>query len=187
MRRAALLALVVTLAWPGRAGADVPADQQALVVLRILAYDHNLVSRSGKQIELAVIHETGDESSATAATKVEAAFARLAGKVTVAGLPVHVVALATGEHLADDLRRHGVNAIYLCRGLDAEVLAIAKLARGRAALTFTDVASYLDDGAAIALDQRGKKIQIDVNLVAAKAAGAQLGAQLLRLAKVVKR
>ena len=166
---------------------EVPIDQQVLIVLRILAYDANLAARSGTAIEIAVIHRADDAASEQASARAYRAFARAAGKLKVAGLPVRVMAIPYSATIADDLQRLHVDQIYVCAGLDAMVPAIAGAASSASALSFTDQPAYLEAGVAVALARGDHKVSINVNLVAAKAAGARLGANFLRLARVVKR
>ncbi len=77
--------------------------------------------------------------------------------------------------------------LYLCGGADPHVAAVVKAARIARVLTFTDQAHYLAGGLSIALSDDRARVGILVNLVAARAEGARLAGQLLRLSKVVAR
>ena len=69
MRRGLLLALVVLLMTAGSSvwAETVPPKSQALLLLRILAYDHNLARRAdNKTVTIVVVYKPGGESEDTA-------------------------------------------------------------------------------------------------------------------------
>jgi hypothetical protein len=187
---AGVLALAVALAAPAaRAAADeLPAETLGLIVLRVLAYDHNLAARAdGAEVTIAVVESAGEPSRACAAA-MTGTFTRLARKVTVGALPVKVVRLpAAADHraLSAALTKHGAVAVYACTSA-ADLPAVARAARAAAALTFTTDPAALSE-LAVGLVRRPDKIELRVNLVAARAEAAQLSGAFLRLAKVVQR
>ncbi len=107
--------------------------------------------------------------------------------VTVAGKPVAIVEIAAGDLFRDRLRALEVTAIYLATGLDGELDAISEAARAHPCLTFTDRMAYMRRGVAVALSSNERKITISLDLVAVRAQGAQLSAELLHVAEVVRR
>jgi hypothetical protein len=168
------------------AAAEVPADKQALIMLRILAYDHALAARSGKAIRLAVVH-AGGGAALGCATRMRSALDDLVKRVVVTGKKVEVETAAAVDVSGPALERREVSVLYVCGGADADLPALVKAARAAHALTFTDQLAYLAHGLSIALSEDGARVGISVNLVAARAEGARLAGQFLRLSKVVAR
>jgi hypothetical protein len=102
-------------------------------------------------------------------------------------MPLEVGTLSAADVSGQALVRGRFSVLYMCGGSDAEVPAVSRAARAAHVLTFTDQASYLTRGLSIALSQEETRVGISVNLVAARAEGARLAGQLLRLSKVVAR
>lgn len=191
MRRALLAALaaILFLGQPTAARADNAMDKQALVMVRVLAYDRLVGQRAGKRVVIGVVRDPANASSRRAADAMAYALRAVSQNLTVAGKPIVVVDLMAGGTLADRLRVLQVSALYLAPGLERELDFIATAARVHACLTFSDRSSYLRHGLAVALGTDGQKrrITISVDLAAAREQGAMLAAELLRVAEVVKR
>jgi hypothetical protein len=183
---AAALAAIVVGGGGRSARADVEAEKQALVMLRVLAYDHALASRSGPTVRLAVVHGES-AASLSCAGRMRAVFERLVKRVVVTGKRLEVDTIAVAQLTEQTLAGRRVSVLYVCRGSERDVPLIAKAARAAQALSFTDQETYLQLGLSIALSAGETKIGISVNLVAARAEGARLAGQLLQLSKVVSR
>jgi hypothetical protein len=183
----AALTLVALLSAGSRAAAaDVPPDKQAIIMLRILAYDHALAARAGAVVRLAVVH--GESTAALAcAGRMRAVLDEMVHHVVVNGMRLEVETLTAFDASRQALVRGRFSVLYMCGGSDADVPAISQAARAAHVLTFTDQASYLARGLSVALSQDQARVGISVNLVAARAEGARLAGQLLRLSKVVAR
>ncbi|HUS66968.1 MAG TPA: YfiR family protein [Kofleriaceae bacterium] len=190
MKRALGMAVVaaLVLAMAGRASAEVQADKQALIMLRVLAYDYARAGGNRTPVRLAIVHGESHASLACA-TSMRRAFDTLALRVKVNGRPLEVQALSAGQIDAAGLHRRRISVAYVCRESSGsrtmrsltDDMSVARV------LTFSDRAQYLTDGVAITLAEEGARVGISVNLVAAEAQGARLGAQFLRLSKVVRR
>ena len=188
MRRllAALAVVALASTGSGAAAADVPPDKQAIIMLRVLAYDHALSARAGRAVRLAVVH--GESTTALAcAGRMRAVLDELVHRVVVNGLQLEVETVSVADVSRQALVRGRFSVLYMCGGSDADVPAVSVAARAAHVLTFTEEASYLTRGLSIALTQGETRVGISVNLVAARAEGARLAGQLLRLSKVVAR
>ena len=185
-RAALLLAMLLALGIRRVDAAEIPADKRALILLRVLAYDRNLAGRSGDAVRVAVLYRAGDELSERSAGELVAAGGAV--ERSVAGKPVQLVSVAfAAETLEHDLARAGASAVYVCSGLAGAVLSVAEATQRRKVLSFTTEEELVKSGLAIGLLRRGERVAIVVNLVAARAEGADLSAELLRLAEVVGR
>lgn len=186
-RRALVLVTLLIAAWPRHApAADIPPDKKALILLRVLAYDRNLPSRSGAAVHVAVLYKTGDATSERSASDLIAA----AGVTerSVAGKPVRLVSVAfSPDSLERDLQRVEAAAAFIAPGLEPSVARIAEITQKLGILSFSSEEEMVKTALSIGLVRRGERAAILVNLVAARAEKADLSADLLRLAEVVKR
>ena len=93
-----MLLLVMIVAVVGPARAQMPADRQAAILARALAYDRALKERSGATVDIAVIWPVADAGAAIRAHQHTAGFVGL-GDLKIAGLPlrVHEVPFGTVE------------------------------------------------------------------------------------------
>lgn len=171
------------------AASELAPKQLAVMMLRILAYDRNVRTRSnGKSAPVIVLYQEGNQASEALQGDVTNALEDLANTVSVSGLRVQVNALAYSS--ANDLdgkvaALHPV-AIFVCTGLGDNIGTVAQVARRRSVLTLTITTTYLKAGLSIGLSRGEDRLNILVNLPAARAEGADLDAALLRLAEVYR-
>ena len=182
-----MLAALLAVGTASAGATPIPADKQALILLRSLAYDRNLPARAGDAVRIAALYRAGDAASEAAASDLVAAISK-ASPVSVAGRPVRVVSLPyNADTLERDLGDAPTAALYLCGGLGGVAGPVMATTRKLAILSFTSEEEMVRGGLSIGLVRRGERAAILVNLVAARAEGADLSAELLRLAEVVSR
>ena len=186
-RTAAAILLLLGLLAPVAAAQALPAPTQAVLLLRVLAYDHDLKARSGGSATIDVVYQKGDAESETMASQVVATLQALSAKASLNGLPIKVNPIAYGGGLDPQIGTSPAVAFFICAGLDDDTASIAESAQTHHALTFTGQETAVDQGLAIGLVMRGSKGTILVNLPAARAEGADLDADLLGLAEIVGR
>jgi hypothetical protein len=185
-RALAALALLLALASAPMAAAEVPAEKQAIIILRILAYDHALADRAGAAVRMAIVH--GESAAGLAcASRMRTALDGLVGRVVVIGKRLEIQTLSAVDVNGPSLTERGISVLYMCGGAETHIPAVVKAVRLARVLTFTDQPHYLARGLSIALTDDRARVGILVNLVAARAEGARLAGQLLRLSKVVAR
>ncbi len=173
-------------ALPARAE-DLPARNQALLLLRVLVYDRNLKARAGDAVRVAVAYRPGDAASEAERDSLMAAYQEVAKDVVAQGLPVKVEALAWRD-AADFAARLGARrfaAVHAGRGLAAVAEDLARAARKSQSLTFAPAREMVSAGLAVGLVFRGERAGLVVNLGAARAEGAELDTALLQLAEVI--
>lgn len=181
-----LLPLGVLLAG-GRAGADPLVDRQAVITLRALAYDHNLGKRAGGSLAVAVLFKEGHSGSVDSSRKWTEALAKL-GALRVQGMPLQVVRLAYTDaaSLKGVVAAQGLDALFVCEGLEAEVDALKAVSRSAKVLTITGSADLVERGLSLGIVLSGDKNTILINPQASAAEGVSFSSDLLRLAKMVK-
>lgn len=173
-------------AMPARAE-DLPARNQALLLLRVLVYDRNLKGRAGDMVRVAVAYKAGDAASEAERDALMAAYQEVAKEVVAQGLPVKVEALPWRD-AADFAARLGerrFSAVHAGRGLAAVAEELSRASRKARSLTFAPAREMVSAGLAVALVFRGERAGLVVNLGAARAEGAELDPALLQLAEVL--
>ena len=168
-------------------GADLPPGKQVIFLARVIAYDANLKERAGSTINIGILTQKGDKESEKMSAALLKAFMSLES-ATILGLSVKVSQLyyAGRESLDRAVRDQGVDTLYVCSGLDANLAEVKSVARARKVLTAGSHEGYLKLGLSLGVFEIDGKNTILVNLDASRAEGVAFGPDLLRLATVVK-
>jgi hypothetical protein len=185
----ALVALALGL---GVARADEGDDEQtaaarrAVIVLRILAYDRALATRSPGS-EAVVFVVAGPDKRGRAERDLWLAGFALLPRVKVGGRPVRAVAIDYEDAAKLDAlaaRQHPA-AMIVTDGLGGAASALRGVASARQVLAVSLREAEVRDGYAIGLIAGEKRDEIAINLEAARGEGARFGAGLLQLARIV--
>lgn len=169
------------------AGAELPARQKALVLLRVLVYDRALKVRAGSEVRVAVAYRPGDARSEEERDQLVEALQDVSRQAVAAGLPIRVLALpfTDAASVAQRLRAEGAAALFACQGLEDQAAALARVARETRVLALGASRQLVEAGFAVALVDRGDRAGLVVNQRAALAQGADLDSALLALAELV--
>jgi hypothetical protein len=183
----ALIAGLTVIRAPGAHAEEVPPARQVLILTRALAYDGNLKTRAGTDLLIAVLGKANNSGSEELASSMSRAFRGL-GNVKVQGLAVRATQLNyTGASaLAAAIESQGIDAIYICPGLDSELPGIFEATRRLKVVTLASRQEYVQRGLSLGVFAVEAKPTIVVNLPASKLEGAAFGSDLLRLAKVIR-
>lgn len=192
---ALLLALGLCVSVPAWAGSPdaalaletVAPPRQALILVRTLAYDANLHARAGRTVNIAVVYKKGLARSERMAVRMAKAFAALTS-AEVAGLPLAAETVGYGgpELLLKTVEADGIDVLYVCEGLEADLPALAEIARREKALTLGSRAEHVRAGLSLGVFSGEGKTVILLNLSSSRLEGAMFGADLLRLATVLR-
>ncbi|MDX9722656.1 MAG: YfiR/HmsC family protein [Myxococcota bacterium] len=185
--RAGFATLLVLLSFSSMAWADDVSDRQALIFARALAYDRNLAERAGEKLAIGVLYISGNAASEKDRDAMYDAFVK-ASKVKVAGLDVSVHKLSYQDiaTLETQFSTNGIDALYVCAGLDGEIASIVGLTQSKSVSTMSSVRSYADKGVSVVVSVADDKPKIVVNLEASKSEGMKLSGELLKIAEVIK-
>lgn len=174
---------------PPRASAaeDIPVDRQASILVRTLAYNRNLKAMAGDEFVLAVVHQRSNSASEACGRDAANAF-RGFEKFVMEGLPFRVAPITyeSSAALRQTMTRDGVDAVYVCGGLDADLETIATIAKETRAISIGAVRDYVSQRLALGVFMIDGKPRILVNLPESKREGADFGADFLRLATLVE-
>ncbi len=167
--------------------AEVPVARQATILARALAYDNRLKERAGASLSIAVVYSAGDAESKKHSTEIGVALRELQ-KLTLQGLKLSVVDIGyTGaKALADKVSADGIDALYVCTGLDGDVAAIQGVAEQLQILTLGGTKRYVEKGMVLGVFSRDGAPAIFLNLPASKRVGAAFSSDLIRLASVIQ-
>jgi hypothetical protein len=185
---ACVAALAAALcAFPAR-GEELPPRHQALLLLRVLAYDRNLKSRVGGNATVLVLYRPGDPASEARRTALHNAFEEVAREVVVSGLPVVVeeVPYRTAAELDAKLETSHSAMVYVDHALEANLAEITQLTRRRGVLSADGSRSMVEAGVAVGIVARSGRAAVIVNLPIARQEGANLDAALLAVAEVLR-
>jgi hypothetical protein len=180
--------LVVVCLLPRSSRADqVTPDKQAVILARALAYDDNLRARAGDALVVAVLFKPGAGGSESTADIMVRAFKALEG-VKVQNLPLRVVKLAYSgkDALHAAVSSQGIDAIYVCPGLEPDQGGIREESRRDHVLTIAAREEQLTAGLSLGVFIFDGKTTITVNLPSSKEEGAAFSSELLRLARVIR-
>lgn len=162
---------------------EVPVAVQLPLFLKVMSFDRQLRSRTAGTLVIAIVYQRGYRASAAAKDEAWRAAVRVG---EVAGMPVHLVAIDLDrDELAEALTRSQATLVYLApvRGIDMK--EFASVTRAAQVTTLTGVVRYVELGLAVGVRLRGDRPRIVVNLAASRSEGAELTAELLRLAEVL--
>ncbi|PTL76639.1 YfiR family protein [Vitiosangium sp. GDMCC 1.1324] len=165
---------------------QVPFDRQALLMLRVLAYDQNLHKRVSGNLTIAVIHGQTPESERVQAAMVEA-LKKISQESTVSGLQVRAVDVEYADPGTFEARltSSGAAVLYVCPGLEKDALqTIADVAHRHSMLSFSGRESDVGLGVGIALVRRSARAAIIIDRSMVADAGANLSPELLRVSEV---
>jgi hypothetical protein len=184
---AAVLAFAAVPSHPAAGQQEVPPDRRVLILVRALSYDGELKARAGDAVAVAILSKRDHGPSEAAASTTTAAFKKVE-RLTVAGLPIQVVSLifAGGPALEAAVGSHGIDVVYVCPGLDAELAAIMEITRKRRLVSIGGQENYLSRGLALGAFLYEGKPAVVINLPAARSEGSDFSSELLRVARVLK-
>ena len=77
--------------------------------------------------------------------------------------------------------------LFISASEESNLTEILKLIEGKAILTVSEIENFAQRGGVIKLAKESNKLVFEINIDAAKHAGLAMNAQLLRLARIVKR
>lgn len=186
MRRtvaSALLAALLALPAPVRGNQELPASQQALILLRVLGYDRALAQRAGEVLTIAVVWRAGDETQRDEALE---ALRALAEQYRVAGRRIRAVPVRwEGAPYASRVRDAGAVVVLLSGSLATGDRQLIQDLRSSRVLVAAGTRSAVDEGASLGFIRGPKGVKIFVNLAAARAAGADFDSTLFTVVQVV--
>jgi hypothetical protein len=166
---------------------EVPAQQQTVILVRALAYDGALKSRAGTEVAVGILSKAGHGGSEAVGTAIARAFKDIE-HVKIAGLPLKIAQIRFNgiPALAAAVAAQGIDVLYVCPGLEAELPVLIELTRKMKVLSIASQHPYLIRGLTLGTFLYDRKPTVVINLGAARSEGVSFGSDLLRIARVIK-
>ena len=168
--------------------AEAPIEIQSKMLLKTLGYDRTVLNKDGDVVRIGVLYNENNPESLKAfevagdylyeqkkaGTKI--------GKKRLKSTGLSYLSEAALTSMVSNLN---ISVLYVTPGNEANLSAIANVAKAKNILTFGGCGDYVSHGLAIGVEMNAGKPQVIVNLTNAKAQGADFKAEFLKLAKVV--
>jgi hypothetical protein len=183
---AAALAMTMCLEPVHAQDASARTSARALLILRILSYDHNLKKRAGQRVTVLVLYRAQDQSSLRVRDEVVESLTQVQ-RIKVAGLPISVQSAPFGDVHGLDARLSTTrpSAIFVCPGLESDIGAISAATRRGGVLSFSTSEIDVKRGLSVGILLAAQKHRILINVPAARAEGSRFDAGLLQLATLI--
>ena len=188
MNRSHLVSLLVAAALtakaaPARAETLAPRAQ-ALMILRVLAFDRDLVRRSSGSALVVVASRKGDAAGEARRDQIVEALREVARDFRARGLAVESRPVTWGEDPDKALSRAVAVLVVGKLGEDAQL--ISQTTRGKRVLSLGEDRAVVEHGMAVALFARGDRPVITASLVAAREEGVAFEPSFLRQAELLE-
>lgn len=164
---------------------DVPVGVQVPILLKVLSFDRQLHARARQGVVVGIVMQGGNRASVVAR---DAAVELLSAPGTaVDGIAVRVISLDLDrQSIADIFTDQVLTHLYITPLRAVDIRELAAAARVARVITMTGVPGHLNQGLSLSVGLRGGRPKILVNVNASRAEGADLSAELLKLAEVVR-
>ncbi len=162
----------------------VPVDSQWLALSRALTFERGLVA-SKRPVVIGVVYQSRQRQSERAMEQFRQA---VETNPSTGGLRFELVIIDIGDggRIQQQLASVTCDALYVTPLRAVGIDAISKVSRSLGCMTLSGVPEYVETGLAIGVDMRGDRLQLLVNLTAARHEGAELTAGLLSLARIIE-
>lgn len=179
-------AVVLLLLSYSRLVAASPAEREAAIVSRALAFERTLNDRVGRgSIGIAVIHKPHDAASERCGRDWREGFTALAS-VKIQDRNVTLTSLPYSAEGVGRARAQGVDVFIVCSGLAQESNEITRASRAQHILTVGTVVHYVEQNMSFGVFQEEGKYRMVVNLRFAAAEGVSFSSSMLKLARVLR-
>ena len=189
MKRSSLI-ISLTVLWIAVSPAQemlVPVDVQLPLFLKLLAFDRNLKTRVGNEIVIGIVYQRIFRTSLNVKDEWLGEIDKSSIK-KIQEIPIHYVTVDISDKidLAKAISRDHIDILYIAPLRAVKIETITSVSRAKQVITLTGVPDYVESGLAVGIGIKGEKPQFIINLPVAKAEGADLSSQVLKLAKVIQ-
>jgi len=181
-----LLAAAVTAPILSAAGAESSKKRNAAILARVLSYELTLDDRAGKSVGVAVVYKRGDPASERNASDWFDALNELSS-VRIKDKPFFVLKVAyVPSDLVAAIDAQGVDVLLVADGLNAEVDAVARLARSKHVLSASNDPAHVERDLTVCVVEQDDKLKVVINLQSAQREGIRFSSNLLKVAKLIR-
>lgn len=163
---------------------DVPMRVQMPILLKVISFDRQLHARAPRDVVVGVVMQGGNRTSMVAHNQAVEILA--AQGTAVDGIPVRVVTFDLDrQSIRDVFTNNALTHLYVTPLRAVDIGELASQARAAHVTTMTGVTEHLRRGISIGVGLRAGRPKILVNVNASRAEGADLSAELLKLAELI--
>ena len=164
----------------------VPAEIQAPLFAKILTFDRSLASHAPRELVIGILYQRKVRASLDVKDDFVKALDRIPGG-QVAGVAFRSVAIDWdgSNDISAVLTQERPNVLYVAPLRTVSIEQVAAAARAQGIHTWTGIPEYVERGLAVGIGLSGDRPLILVNLTAARAEGADISSQLLKIARVL--
>ena len=164
----------------------VPAAVQALILLKVASFDRALMANGRPEIVIGILYQRNLRESLA----IQEELFRTIGshpERTIGARPLRAIAIdwPADADIAALLSREKIDILYVTPLRSVSIADVSAAARVRGIRTWSSVSEYVGKGLSLGVGIQGDDPIILVNLAAARAEGADLSSQVLKLARVV--
>jgi hypothetical protein len=190
VRRTAVIALLI-LALTGTSAVgedmDIPVSQQFTIFMKIVDCNREFASHADSVLTFAILYQSNNKQSLTTRDELMNIIAK-SPKFTVGKYPVKFIDIDLDRlgDIAGEFAARKVDIAYITPLRAVKIEDLSAACNKQSVLTFTGITSYLEEGLAVSIANRGGKPQIVINLPAAKAEKVNFSSQILKLARIME-
>lgn len=169
---------------PGVARAATPTQRKAAVLARALSYERTLSERADSSVDILMVHSGGPGLSE--AQGWMAAFDSLSS-VKVAGKSLVTHSALLGPEMTSALNSGEIDVVLTCGELTEVVVEeIGEMTARSKVLSVGTRRMHVEEALTFGVIEENDKLQMLVNLRAAKREGVRFSSKLLKLAEVIR-
>jgi hypothetical protein len=172
------------LCLPRKVQAATPTQRKAAVLARALSYERTLAERAGSTVDIMMVHAGG--AGLDEAQGWTSAFGSLSA-VKVAGKKLATHTAVIGPEMTGALASGEIDVIITCGDIAAVLVEeVGSVTARNKVLSVGTRRSQVEQALTFGVVEEGGKLQMLVNLRAAKREGVRFSSKLLKLAEVIR-
>jgi hypothetical protein len=184
---AAILLLAAPTGRAEDADGELAVGRQVPLILKLLAYENNLMNLHRQTIRIGVLYLPHDPDSRRTFEQFRREMKRDEHR-TIHNRRLVVVPLPVGDanSVGPALRGASIDVVYVTMGFDAGLGSVIATTREENVLSVTGVPAYVEMGLSVAVVLRGDQPGITLNLEASREEGRDWNAYLLDLCRIIR-
>ncbi len=168
---------------------SVPVDIQMSLFGKILTFDKSLDSKiqNNKIINICILYQSKNRNSLNLRNEVlENISDKQIDKVIGGKINIQSFDIEDTESFEKYIKNKPIDIVIITSLKAVKIESIATLCQLNKIMSFSLIPEYIDDGISVAIDIKGEKPQIVINLNSSQKEGVNFSSQLLKLSKIVK-
>jgi len=168
---------------------SVPVDIQMSLFGKILTFDKSLDSKiqNNKTINICILYQSKNRNSLNLRNEVlENISDKQLDKVIGGKTNILSFDIEDYDSFEKYFKNKSIDIVIITSLKAVKIESIATFCQINKIMSFSLIPEYIDNGISVAIDIKGEKPQIVINLNSAQKEGVNFSSQLLKLSKIVK-